>query len=192
MVSKSMQYNDLNSFKNCVVINGSNFYLKNFDLSLVREEYLGWLRNKKINKYLINAGQDISLEQIKEYCLNLLSSCNNIFLGLFIKDENHHIGNVRLGPMDIKSKVCQFSMMIGDPRYHGIGLGTEIVSVCIQYCFRDLGMQKFFLEVIDDNKAAIRIYEKNGLTTEGLLKKHLMLDGHYHDLRIMSVLKESE
>jgi len=81
-------------------------------------------------------------------------------------------------------------MMIGDRRFHNQGIGRNIVAKCIDYCFYELNMKKFFLEVVDENKAAIRIYEKNGLRIEGLLRKHVLCHGKPANLLIMSRLKE--
>ena len=54
-----------------------------------------------------------------------------------LKSVGKHIGNVRLGPIYILSKVCKFSMMIGDESYHSKGYGTEIVRACIEYVFNN-------------------------------------------------------
>ena len=53
-------------------------------------------------------------------------------------------------------------------------------------------MRKFFVEVIDENKTAINIYEKNGLRTESMLKNHLLCHGKPANVLIMSRLKEEQ
>jgi len=44
--------------------------------------------------------------------------------------------------------------------------------------------------VLEDNKSAIHIYNKLGFKTEGVLRKSLFKDNKYHNLIIMSILKE--
>ena len=70
------------------------------------------------------------------------------------------------------------------------GVGTDIVAKCIDYCFYELDIKKFFLEVIEENRAAVRTYEKNGLRKEGLLKNHVLCHGEPANLLIMSRFRE--
>jgi RimJ/RimL family protein N-acetyltransferase len=81
-------------------------------------------------------------------------------------------------------------MMIGDWRFHNQGIGTEIVKQCIDYCFYKLDMNKFLLEVIDETKAAIRTYEKNGLRVETLLANHVLCHGKPANMLTMSRSRE--
>ena len=166
---------------------GNGFKLVLFNLEMVNDDYLSWLKNNDVNKYLLKPNKKILKEDAFTYCKGLIASDNNLFLAIISTSENKHIGNVRLGPIDFDSKVCKYSMMIGDINYHGKGLGTNIVKECISFVFDELKMKKFYLDVISDNIAAIRTYEKNGMITEGLLQGHVFLNNKYHDLLIMSI-----
>jgi RimJ/RimL family protein N-acetyltransferase len=180
----------MNIQEQITIIDGPTFSLEPFSLKLVTEEYVSWLRDAKVNRYLIKPNSAITIEQTRNYCEEMLISENDLFFSILFKKNRRHIGNVRIGPIDFDSKVCRFSMMIGDHRCHNQGIGTDIVAKCIDYCFYDLNMKKFFLQVIDENKAAVRIYEKNGLRKEGLLKNHILCHGKPANLLIMSRLKE--
>jgi [ribosomal protein S5]-alanine N-acetyltransferase len=168
-------------------INGDGFVLVPFNLNMITDEYLSWLKTDAVNKYLLKPNKEIQRADALTYCKELIESKNNLFFAINILPDNKHIGNVRLGPIDHISKVCKYSMMIGNTDYHGKGLGTKIVSACISFVFDKMKMRKFYLDVISGNIAAIRTYEKNGLIEEGLLKKHIFLGGLYHDLKIMSI-----
>lgn len=166
--------------------------LRSFDYALVNERYLGWLHDERVNKYLLKPDVNTTLQDILEYVSGLVESPDNHFLAIIDRDSGLHIGNVRLGPIDHASMVCQYSMMIGDVEFHGKGIGTEVVTMAAKVCFEQLGMNKLFLDVIESNKAAIRVYEKNGFVTEGVLHAHKMLDGEGHDLRIMSLFNPAK
>ena len=180
----------MNHISRNVCIESSIFYLRHFDLNFVGDEYLGWLKDEEVNRYLLKADQDITIEEARRYCTELVESDHDIFLAIILKENERYIGNVRIGPIDFESRVCKFSMMIGDKDVYGRGLGTEIVEKCIDYCFEQLNMRKFCLDVIEENKAAVRIYEKNGLITEGVLQEHVLLNGKACDLRIMACFRE--
>lgn len=166
--------------------------LRSFDDSLVNEQYLSWLHDERVNRYLLKPSNETSLDDIRKYVRSLTESADNCFLSILDRETGQHIGNVRLGPMDHGAHTCQYSMMIGDTDYHGKGIGTEVVALALKICFETLGMNKVFLDVIEENKAAIRIYEKNGFKTEGKLKQHKLLNGTLYDLRIMSVFTPAQ
>lgn len=170
-----------------VEIKGKGFSLVSFNLDLITDEYLSWLKDSAVNRYLLIPNKHITREIAFEYCRDLINSDNNIFLAILSTKGNMHIGNVRLGPIDFNSKVCKFNMMIGNTDFHGKGYGTKIVSACISYIFDEMKMNKFFLEVIAENYEAIKTYKKNGLVEEGILKKHVKIENNYYDLKVMSL-----
>ena len=174
-----------------IKIKGKCCSLVSFNLDLITDEYLSWLKDSAVNSYLLQPNKQITREIAFEYCRDLINSDNNIFLAILSTKGNMHIGNVRLGPIDSNSKVCKFSMMIGNTDFHGKGYGTKIVSACISYIFDEMKMNKFFVEVITDNNAAIRVFEKNGLVEEGILKQHFRIEGKYYDMKIMSIFNTS-
>jgi RimJ/RimL family protein N-acetyltransferase len=55
---------------------------------------------------------------------------------------------------------------------------------------RKKGLTRIELYVRTDNGNARRLYEKFGFAVEGLLRKHILIDGAYRDSFIMSVLYE--
>ena len=125
------------------IIDGPTFLLEPFSLELVTEEYVSWLRDAKVNRYLLKPTSAITIEQTRNYCEEMIISENDLFFAIIFKENRRHIGNVRIGTIDFDSKVSRFSMMIGDRRYHNQGIGTDIVSKCIDYCFYELDMKKF-------------------------------------------------
>lgn len=163
--------------------------LRTFDPALVNERYLSWLHDERVTRFLLKPNRDTTLDDIRSYVRGLLESPDDTFLSITEKATGLHIGNVRLGPIDWRSSVCQYSMMIGDVTRHGQGLGSETVALALGLCFGELKMHKVFLDVVEENAAAIRIYEKNGFQTEGLLRAHKMLGGKLHDMRIMSCFR---
>lgn len=166
---------------------GERIILCAFDAKLITETYLRWLHDPDVNRYLLKPSVDTTLEDIRSYVASLQNSGKDYFLSIFLKEDGRHIGNVRLGPIDSLAGTCQYSMMIGDTTCHGHGLGTEVVTTVLRLCFQTLKFRKVFLEVLENNKAAIKVYQKNGFITEGVLRQHKWANGRVYDLRIMSI-----
>ena len=174
--------------KNNIQILTDRCKMSSFDLNLVGDRYLSWLRNEKINKYLIKPNKNISKEEVLDYCTKLIKSQNNIFLSIFELFSKKHIGNVRIGPIDFVKKVCNFSIMIGDQSCHGKGYGSEIVESCIDYSFESLNMKKFTLSVDSQNLSAIKIYKKNNMILESIKKQKSLTK---NDMLVMSITRKN-
>lgn len=177
-----------NRTRGSIIINGSSFRLEEFSDQYITNEYLSWLTNPEIHKNILHAHPNITLEEVRDYCYTLMSSKTDYFFAIVVNEGDIHIGNVRLGPFDNNSRLCSFGMMIGNTDYHGKGIGTEVVALCIKFCFTNLGMHKLYLNVLDRNKAAIRIYEKNKFVTEGILRDQVYKDNQYLNLRLMGLI----
>jgi RimJ/RimL family protein N-acetyltransferase len=61
----------------------------------------------------------------------------------------------------------------------------------IHYGFRSLDLNKIYLDVAKNNRAAIALYQKSGFSTEGIFKEHCFIQGKYRDVLRMSLLRKN-
>jgi diamine N-acetyltransferase len=71
------------------------------------------------------------------------------------------------------------------------GLGRSMLKEVMRIAFRDFGAHRLFLDVFEDNARARHLYESLGFQYEGIMREAAQLDGHWCNLRLMSIL-ESE
>ena len=69
-------------------------------------------------------------------------------------------------------------------------MGTEAMSVLLDYGFNILNLHRVDLEVFAFNKRARKSYEKLGFKQEGIMRDKLFYDGEFHDAILMGVLKK--
>lgn len=79
-----------------------------------------------------------------------------------VKDTERGIGSVYLQKIDMKNKTAEFGIFIGEDDENGKGFGSEALQLITKYAFEELGIGKLTLRVLEDNKAAKSVYEKNG------------------------------
>lgn len=106
------------------------------------------------------------------------------------KSSRDFVGVFRVDHLDLKNR----SVMIGldiVPRHRGKGYAPEVYNWFLAYFFRQLGMHRVSLKVLDDNGRARRLYERLGFREEGRERDALFREGRFHDYICMSVL-ESE
>ena len=91
------------------------------------------------------------------------------------------VGVISLQKIDRVNKNAQISYWIGKS-YWNLGIATESINLLIHYAFCVLRLHKVYANVLNSNRASIRVLEKNGLKKEGVLKHSLYKDDKFHDV----------
>ncbi len=143
------------------------------------EKYASWLNDPETNKYLET--RSVTLPELREYIAEKDQSAEALFFGVFWKEGDNHIGNVKLEPINCEEGWATMGILIGDGTYRGCGVGTEVTDLITNYAFKELGLQEARLGVISENRAAIRVYEKCGYVVEAVEEKTINHDGVLFD-----------
>ncbi|MDI9459477.1 MAG: GNAT family protein, partial [Bacillota bacterium] len=85
---------------------------------------------------------------------------------------------------------CEICIFIGDEEYQNKGFGTDAMKILIRLCFNQLNLYKVGLNVLSYNERALKVYRRLGFKEEGRLRQERFVDGAYHDLIIMGLLRE--
>jgi RimJ/RimL family protein N-acetyltransferase len=75
------------------------------------------------------------------------------------------------------------------PEYQGKGIGTEVLRVLLQLIFETTTCNRAQTISACDNTAAVRTWEKAGLTIEGRLRGFMTLNGQMTDCYLGSMLR---
>ena len=170
-------------------LESSRLFLKPLNTSFLSEEYLRWMNDKKIVKYM-STGGDYNLKRLNDY-LEDLNENPKYFWAIILKQNHKHIGNVKIDPIDFSNKTGEYGIMIGEKTVWGQGIACESSKLALKYCFNELGLKKIFLGVIAENKRAIQSYKNIGFSEEYFKKKFHYLKGEYHDFIRMSITLKS-
>lgn len=168
-------------------IQGERIYLRQLIESDASQEYCNWLNDPEVNKFLET--RQSTIEELKEYIKKQLSDPNSIFFGIFDKEKDLHIGNLKLEPIDREKKSAVVGILIGNKYFWGKGLGTEAINLVVKYAFEELGLEKIELGVIANNLWAIRSYEKAGFKIDEVQKNAIRHGEETFDKIKMSIKK---
>jgi RimJ/RimL family protein N-acetyltransferase len=75
--------------------------------------------------------------------------------------------------------------------HRGRGIGPRLLEATLQAAWQ-AGLTRVELTVRVDNERARRLYERFGFAIEGLCKRHMRIDGEYHDSYLMALLHGSK
>lgn len=171
-------------------IKGENVYLRALEREDIKENYLRWMNDKEVTKYMSVGNFPVTKNDIENYYEAIKRDRNDIIFAIICKGTDKHIGNVRLGPIDSISKIAPYGIMIGEKDFWSKGYGSEVTKLIIEYAFKTLNVHKIVLRVNASNKGAIKAYEKAGLKVEGVTRSEVYINGRYHDQVHMGLLKE--
>ena len=100
------------------------------------------------------------------------------------------IGSVYLRDIDTIHQKAEFGIFIGDDAVRGKGYGTQATFLILQYAFEKLELNKVTLRVFAKNQRAIHCYKKVGFIEDGRFRDDVYIDGEFHDMVFMSILKK--
>lgn len=169
------------------LIVGERVYLRALTLADASPEYCAWLNDKEVNEYLET--RQSTIDDLKAYIQKQIDDPNAIFVGIFDKANDTHIGNLKLEPIEWEKKKAIFGILLGNKNYWGKGIGTEATELIVHYAFDTVGLEEIELGVIAENKRAIRSYERAGFKVTGVRKKAINHGGVLYDDVVMGIKK---
>jgi len=127
----------------------------------------------------------------KEWYEDLLKSKSNKVIYFAITDKNDNpVGYIFLNNINLIHRNCYMGIVIGNTDQRGKGIGSEAIKLISEYAFKTLNLHKIIVEVVVENKQAIKVYEKLGFVHEGCMKQHFFLNGGFSDILIMSLFEK--
>jgi RimJ/RimL family protein N-acetyltransferase len=124
----------------------------------VDEEYVGWLNNPKINKFIEK--KNSTMEDCKRYVSKMITTPDNRIF--FIVVDSQKIGTVTISNIDHDKNNCTIGIMIGNDKYLHKGYGLTALENVIKYIGNELGITAINIGCDIDNIPAIECYHKVG------------------------------
>lgn len=162
-------------------IDGERLYLRPVEMADVTDEYVNWLNNEEINQYLESRFVNHTLESVRAYVEKIVRDPEVFFFAMVRKDNNRHIGNIKLGPVDWRHKIGDIGIIIGDQDSWGKGFAAEAIAALSGFAFSELGLHKLTAGAYENNIGSIKAFQKAGFAEEGRRKSHYLYKGKYID-----------
>ena len=91
--------------------------------------------------------------------------------------------------IDTTNQKAEYYITVGNTSFQRKGIATKATMLILEYAFIDLNLNKVYLTVDADNEKACRLYEKVGMTCEGLFQEDLSRHGQLIDRKRYAILK---
>ena len=172
-----------------IKIETERLVLRNLKVSDVSQDYVDWLNNPEINKYLSCANTFQTMESCLAYVQSYQRRNGAVLIGIFLKEHGLHIGNLTFSTIDWHNKTVAIGISIGRKECMGKDLAGEALTVIVKHCFEQLGFQRLWAGINTRNKRALSLYMKCRFKVERLLRESSNINGEFQDSYIVSVLK---
>ena len=115
-------------------------------------------------------------KDVKRFVEEINNDKYNILLGIFIKKSMKHIGNIKIGPINLHHKTAYIGLLIGDNSEWHNGYATESIQAVTKFCFNKLNLMKIVAGCYESNIGSKKAFEKSGYEVEGFLCSHVETD----------------
>lgn len=106
-----------------------------------------------------------------------------------VDDGSGVVGTVAVSAVDWKNRTANLNIkLLREAR--GKGYGARAMKLVVAYCFEELNLNCLTANVLAENDASSRLWEKLGFRLDGVLRQRVYKSGRYHDLRAYSLLRE--
>lgn len=106
-----------------------------------------------------------------------------------VNDNDEYLGTVSLKNIDYSNSNAEYAISFMKEA-QGTGAALFATNEILEKAFKELGLEKVYLDVLKTNKRAIAFYKKVGFIQEGEFRNHFKKNDKYIDLLWFSMLKD--
>jgi RimJ/RimL family protein N-acetyltransferase len=106
-----------------------------------------------------------------------------------IRLDGRLIGMVNLDGLDWPNGHSEIGIALTERGERGRGLAAEALALLIRYAFDELGLNRIWAQIIEDNLPSIHLFEALGFQPEGRMRQHVRRRGQYRDMLIYGLIR---
>ena len=169
-------------------LEGPRIKLCKFDERSIIPEYIAWLNDPEVNKFLdtgrfpISANEVFAPKDEKNLMFMIKADFYVEDIGgkeIMDKDYNKYIGTCSLHKIDWITRKGEIGYMIGNKQYWGHGVATEVIELLTDYAFNRLNLNKLIAGVVGGNIGSITALERNGYKEFAKFEQDHFVDGKF-------------
>lgn len=157
------------------VIRTSRLVLRDIELADVSDDYVAWLNDPEVTKFLEVRFAEQTRERVEDYVrAKLRDTVSSKHFGVYDQGGARLVGTVTLPVVKARHKSADISFVIGHRDARGKGYATEAIHGVVYYAFRHAGLEKLWAGYYDGHVGSAKALAKNGFREEGRLVRELV------------------
>lgn len=152
---------------------------------------LEWMHDSEVNRFFRFDADNMTTEKAEEFIDKALedASQKRSFHFAIVDDNDEYMGTISLKDIDWDAKTGEYAISLRRSA-QGKGIGSMATKQLLEFAFSEIELNRVFLNVLEDNNNAIKLYEKAGFRYEGMFKNHICIRGNIKSLKWYGILKE--
>ena len=164
-----------------IKLDGKEYQLIPMSVEHVTEEYIGWLNDPEVNKFLEVRRQKQTRNAAVRYVSEFYQQEEKYLWGIFPKSKPM-IGTINLHTVDRFNCACELGLMIGNKSYWGTSASKESMMLVVEFAFKHLGLNRVAGGTHSTNVGMNFTYKTLGFALEGKMREAVydgnkMIDG---------------
>lgn len=180
---------DLVEMQNFLPIEGDRIRLSLFTESNITNDYLSWLNDPDVTRF----SNQRFMRHTRQSSLNYLKTfynTKNIFLAIYLKDEERYIGTVTVYVTD-PHHTADIGIMIGNKDCWGKGVGREAWCTILNWLLSIVKIRKVTGGTLRCNKGMVQIMINSGMRPDGVRIAQEFVDGSFEDMLYFAKFKDN-
>jgi len=179
----------VNNTNEKIFIDGERIYLRRVMVSDVDTNYHRWMNDPEVTSYLESRFLSNGLESLRSYVEAMAKDRDNLFLGIILKEQDRHIGNIKLGPINWIHRYGDIGIIVGEKDCWGKGYAAEAIGLLSRYAFDVMNLNKLTAGCYGKNIGSVKTFQKAGFSVEGVREQQYICDGTYIDAVMMGMVR---
>ncbi len=155
-------------------------------------EVLTEMRNDlALQAQLLSRARGSNTQQVRQWLQERTADAHRLLLIVAGREDDRTLGYLQLSEIDGIDQRAELGICIC-AQAQGHGIGREVLTLVQPYLRQVWALRKLSLRVRSDNAPAIACYERVGFERCGLLRRHVHIDGKFHDVVLMELFLSGE
>ena len=171
------------------VLEGDIISLRQISLQDCTNKYVEWLNDPEVNQYLETRWYKQDISTIRGFVKSQLENNDSFLFAIIYNEDNRHIGNIKIGPINKNHNHADISYFIGDKSLWNKGIASEAIPIICKYGFEELNLHRLESGVYCEAVGSWKALEKNGFEREGIFRDQVLSNNQYIDVYRYGILK---
>lgn len=148
---------------------------------------LEWMHDEDVTKFMKADFMKMSLQDCEKFIVAAQTDRQNIHYAV-CDEKDEYLGTISLKNISLHDRNAEYAIIFRKKAI-GTGVAMEATKEILRIAFDELKLNRVYLDVLSDNKRAVKFYEKVGFVKEGVWRQHFFLKGKYRDVIWLSMMK---
>lgn len=141
---------------------------------------LEWMHDSEINRNFQADFASATMESVLDFIRNSFHEENKNFA--FVDEKDEYLGTISLKNISLKNANAEYAI-VTRKKAQGTGAAMQATQELLRYAFEELKLHKVYLNVLEENVRAQKLYEKCGFVHEGTSPDAVLINGVYKTLK---------